>query len=263
LHHLNVFASNTGGTWDRTVGQDAVLLEIDDGSTSNTDGSSALDSRGTGESDSAEVGELDEASVLLEIFNNPLGVVLAERAVNTAGEGVADGLALGEVLHGGCAGGLGCCGDGYLDAVTGGDGDAAEVVCVVWVPLVPGVVGDGRTGAGPVNTGLENSSAAGVTVDSNPCGAGSSSTGGWCGEGTSDTGESSANENGTGPVGGVRDVGLVGLLGGGTVNSDQGVAVVVLGTLLSTLAAHGCAWGGDSRASEEGSGGNSCELHFD
>lgn len=50
-----------------------------------------------------------------------------------------------------------------LDLVAGLDAEAGEVVGVVWVPLIPSVVGDGAGGRdGEVQPGLQNGGAAGA-----------------------------------------------------------------------------------------------------
>lgn len=58
-------------------------------------------------------------------------------------------------------------------------GDAAEVVGVVWVPLIPSIIGNGGTGFCPVDTSLQDSSAASVTIDTDPSRSGTSSGWSW------------------------------------------------------------------------------------
>ena len=75
-------------------------------------------------------------TVGLEVLDDPLSVVLAERGL--AREGVRNGRALRVVLDHGRAAGLGggCHGGG--DGVASREADAREVVGVVGVPLIPG-----------------------------------------------------------------------------------------------------------------------------
>ena len=162
----------------------AALLDVDEGGARGADGA-ARGARGrAGELDGAEVGEGHEGAALLEVLDDPLGVVLAERGL--AGERVRDGLARAHVRDLRRAAGLGRRGDGDGDGVAGGEGDAREVVGVVGVPLVPGcaamtlarsrsrepwvltIVGHARARDGEVDTGLENRSVAGITVNTDP-----------------------------------------------------------------------------------------------
>lgn len=104
-----------------------------------------------------------------EVLDDPLSVGLAESALNLAGgERVRNGLTVGLIGDGGdTAGGAGGL-DTHLDSVAGRDVDAGEVVGVIGNPLVPGVVGDGATLDTEVETGLQESALAGVTVDTDP-----------------------------------------------------------------------------------------------
>ena len=130
-----------GAAAGRNRGQDlAALLDVNDRGARRGDGG-ARDSAsgGAGECDGTKVGEGYEGArattARLEVLDDPLGVVLAETC--GGGEGGGDGLALG-VVHdreralGGARGG-----GGQGDGVTSGEGDAAEVIGVVGVVLVP------------------------------------------------------------------------------------------------------------------------------
>ena len=82
------------------------------------------------------IGRREGLTVRLEVLNDPLGVVLAERGL--AGEGVRDGRALRVVLDRGSAASLGSGRHGGGDGVPGREADTREVVGVVGVPLIPG-----------------------------------------------------------------------------------------------------------------------------
>jgi hypothetical protein len=58
--------------------------------------------------------------------------------------------------------------DLYGYGVSSSDGDTGEVEGEVGEPLIPRIVGDSGSRAGPVNTSLENGAAAGVAVNSDP-----------------------------------------------------------------------------------------------
>ena len=182
-----------GAAADGDGGEDlAALLDVDGGRAGGADGGAARGRRGRrGEDDGAEVGEGHERGALLEVLDDPLRVVLAERRL--AGERVRDGLALGLVRDRRRAARLGRRGDRHGDDVARGEADAGEVVRVVGVPLIPScaaemarsaegvavaegvrrtIVADAGAGDGEVDTGLEDGGVAGVTVDANPCGGG-------------------------------------------------------------------------------------------
>lgn len=240
------------------------MLDIKDGSTGKTNGGSGLDGRSTGEGNATEVGKGDEGVALLVILNNPLGIVLAEVCPNITGESVGNGGTLGNVLNDGGSGSFGGGGNGDLDGVTSRDGDTGEVIGVGWVPLIPSLVGVGRSRSGPVDTSLENSSAASVTVNTNPCGTGTGSRWGWDNEGTSYGSETSADEDGTSPVVGILDIGFVGDFGRWALNIPDWVSVVAtVGALGSTCLSQSSSWGSDGRAGENGGSGDSGELHVD
>lgn len=46
--------------------------------------------------------------------------------------------------------------DSKSDTVTSGEGDAAEVVGIVWVPFIPCIIGRFASAVGEVNTRLQN-----------------------------------------------------------------------------------------------------------
>lgn len=55
------------------------------------------------------------------------------------------------------------------DGVSCLDGDTTcKVVGVIWIPFIPSVVCDRRTGLGPVDAGLQDCASAGVTINSDP-----------------------------------------------------------------------------------------------
>ena len=125
------------GRGGRAGGEDLVaLLDVDDSSAGRANRAGRRGRGRAGEGDSAEVSEGNEAAVGLEVLNDPLGIVLAERGL--AGEGVGDGRALRVVLDGGSAAGLGGGLHGGGDGVASREADAREVVGVVGVPLIPG-----------------------------------------------------------------------------------------------------------------------------
>ena len=78
------------------------------------------------------------------------------------------GLARAKVLDLGGARGGGGGNDGQRNTVTGAEGNAAEVVGVCGVPLIPGVVGHGASRDLEVNTGLKDGGAAGIAVNADP-----------------------------------------------------------------------------------------------
>lgn len=100
---------------------------------------------GRGEGDSSEVGEGNKGVVLLEILDNPLSIVLAEVSIDTTSEAVGDRLAVGVVGDDSSSGSLGAGSDLGGDGVTGSNGDASKIVCIIWVPLVPSIISDGRS----------------------------------------------------------------------------------------------------------------------
>lgn len=116
----------------------AVLLNIHDLSSRRTNSLPVLDSLSIGEGDSSKVGERNESAVLLKVLDDPLGVGLAQSACSATREGVRHRLAGSEVVDRGGAGGGRCGVHGYFDHVSGGDGDALEIVGILRVPLVPG-----------------------------------------------------------------------------------------------------------------------------
>lgn len=123
----------------RGLGQnDAVLLDIHDLGTRGANGSAVLDGLSVGESDSAKVGERNKSAILLEVLDDPLGVGLAQGARSTAREGVGHRLASRDVVDGGGASGSGGGVHRDLDHISSSDGDAAEIIGILWVPLVPG-----------------------------------------------------------------------------------------------------------------------------
>lgn len=128
---LLISASNLGGGGG-AAGQDlVVLLNVDDSGIGGGSGNATNDSGRVGEGDGTEVGKGDQLAggiALLKVLDDPLGVILAERAIGHAGEGLLHGGTGSQVLNGRSAASLACCNDGHLDRVTSGDGDAREVV---------------------------------------------------------------------------------------------------------------------------------------
>ena len=113
-----------------------VLLDVNERRAGRADGRAADGARRrAGEGDGAEVGEGNEGAALLEVLDDPLRVVLAERGL--AGEGVRDGLPGRLVGDRRRAARLGSRGDRDGHSVAGGEADTGEVVGVVRVPLVP------------------------------------------------------------------------------------------------------------------------------
>lgn len=72
---------------------------------------------------------------MLKVFDNPLGVLSAESG--RRGEGLGDGLAIGQVLNDRCTGSRRGGNDGDVDRVATVERDVIEIVRVVRVPLVP------------------------------------------------------------------------------------------------------------------------------
>jgi hypothetical protein len=105
---------------------------------------------------------------------------------------------------------------------------------------------DHFTAQSPVDTRLENSSCAGVTVNANPSGSGAVSGGSWGSESASHAGVTSSNKDSTGPVATVLNVGVVGE--GSGINPAEWVSMAAGDTLALTLSAYGSTWGGDGRA---------------
>lgn len=221
----------------------AALLNVNDGTTGDTNSAGGGSSISIRESDGTEVSEWNKSVILLEILDDPFSVGLAE-LVALGCEAVGDSLASGDVLNDGGTGLLASGSDGHLDNVTSSDGNAREVIGVVWVPFIPGIEGGGGSLDTEVDTGLEDGGFASVTVDTDPCGGtvlGAARTTrwdswGWDGDLTGDRGVAGTDKNDTSPVAGVVDVrDLVEALHldpwGGGVHGEHGVA----GTTRSTL----------------------------
>lgn len=86
--------------------------------------------------DGTEVGKRDERATLFVVLNNPLGLLFAKGGGRS--DGLADSLAGSYILDDNCTR-LGARGsNSQFNHVSSRDGDAGEVVGVVWVPLVPG-----------------------------------------------------------------------------------------------------------------------------
>lgn len=247
----------------------AVLLDIDN---SGTRGTNITISVSAAEGDGAKVGKRHQRTVGLKVLNDPLGVVLAQIAVHTTIEGVGFRHAGGQVLNRRGASGQAGRINGDLDRVASADGDAAEVVCVVGVPLVPSVEGDRAALDAEVDTGLEDGGAAGVTVDTNPGGgavllvgrAAAWDAGGRDDERAGHGRVAIADEDGTGPVGAVLDLfalaelddlGGAGLVGrvAGSVLAGQTTGMAGL-TLL-------CKGGSNGSRGEQAGGEDRSELH--
>lgn len=285
---LDVFDSDAVAR-DGSLGEDgAVLLDVHDGGVRGTDSRAAAGGLSIGEGNGAEVSESNKGVTRLEVLNNPLGVGLAKVTLDVAAEGVADGLTSGQVLNGGAtaalAGGL----DSDLDLVTLGDGEAVKVVGVVGVPLIPGLVGSLAILVAEVDTSLENSGLASVTVDTNPSGgtvllglslvlpvAVATTVATGAARASRDTGDSElasdlgvviADQNGTSPVGAVLlvrgAVQLEDLLVG---TGDVGRVAVALGSGAGLLASTALLSerSSQSGSGKEGAGKDSRELHFD
>ena len=113
----------------------AVLLDVEDVRARGANGAARGPGGCTGEGDRAEVSKGHERVALLEVLDDPLRVLLAERAGR--GDRLRHALAVAVVRDDRRAVGGGGCGDGQSDAVAGAEADAGEVVGVVGVPLVP------------------------------------------------------------------------------------------------------------------------------
>jgi hypothetical protein len=139
------------GAGDRRAGGGAVrqdlaaLLNVNDGGTTDTHGAAGGHGRGPSEGDGAKVSKSNQRAALLEVLDNPFSISLAEVALGTlAREGVRNRLSGGVVLNDSFASGLAGCGNGHGNGVTGRKADSGEVIGVVWVPLIPSIISDGR-----------------------------------------------------------------------------------------------------------------------
>lgn len=270
--HLNVL-DNDGAVGDGDGGKDSVAaLNVNDGGILRTNRGAAIGGSGAGEGDSAEVGEGNKRVILLEVLDDPLGIVLAQVTVNTTGEGVGNRLASGNVVNGGSTGGLGGGVNSDLDHITSRDSEV-KVIGIVGVPLVPGIKRSGAALDTEVNTGLQDSSVAGVTVNTDPgggtvlltAGATAGNTGSGNGELSSDGSVASTDEDGTSPVGAVLDLGGVreidglggaGLEGRVALALSGGASGAASGTLLGQRSSKSA---GDKGATKD----CSRELHFE
>lgn len=112
-----------------------------------------------------------QLAILLEILHDPLSILAAQ--LTGAGDCFGDRLARGEVLDCCRAGSRGSGFHGYGDAVTCGEGDAGEIIGVIWVPFIPCIVGSTAIGDGEVDTCLQDGVCVCVAVDADPSGSGS------------------------------------------------------------------------------------------
>jgi hypothetical protein len=208
--HLDVLDGEARGGGGHGGLDGAALLDIDDGTVAwALGGTRAGGSNSVGEHDATEIGERNQGASLLEILNDPLGVLKAQSA--GASEGLGDGLASGDVLNDSLAGLGAAGGNGGLDHISGGNGQG-EIVGVVWVPLVPRIVAAANS---EVNSSLENGGLAAIAINSDPGGGGSSAAARWIRDG--ELGSDSLPgvtrwwgfDDGTRPVGAVRHLGLV------------------------------------------------------
>lgn len=262
----NNLVARSAGSGDNIA---ALINQVNNISTRGVDRTGTAGGTGISESDSVKGRErskrLGSAVDDGEVLNDPLGVGLAERALNLAGgESVGDGLAVGLVGDGGdtagCAGGL----NAHLDGVTGRDVDAGEVVGVVGNPLVPCVVGDGAALDTEIETGLQESALAGVSVNADPgtgavLGAVITTAGdgrGGSNNASGDLGESGVDQDSTGPVGA-----LVVVLLGQTSASQTGVGTADTMSVAAASNALGERRGNGRAGKEKGTGSGS-ELHF-
>lgn len=262
--HNNLVTRGAGSGNNVAVGID----QVNQISTRGVDVTRTAGGTGTSESDRAKGRErskrLGSAADDGKVLNDPLSVGLAEGALNLAGgESVRNGLAVGLIGDGsdtaGGAGGL----DAHLDSVAGRDVDAGEVVGVVGNPLVPGVVGDGAALDTEVETGLQESALAGVTVNTDPStGAVLGAVVSTAGDGRSgsndaarDFGKPAANQDSTGPVSA-----LVVILLGKTSASHTGVRTADTMSVAASnaLGKRGC----NGRAGKEKGSGSGSKLHF-
>ena len=142
-------------------------------------------------------------------LDDPLGVNQAKTAGATfVGETVRDRLASGQVDQSGRARGLTRGVYSRLNDVAGRDGEVAESVAVVWVPLVPGSVGCLGALNQKLDTSLQDRRLALVAVDANPgtstvLSMGVSALGlldGRNGEGAGHSGDIGGLKDGAGPV---------------------------------------------------------------
>lgn len=259
----------------------AALADIDHLGAVEANGLAAGRSLSVAEGDITEVGERNERGALLEVLDDPFGVLSAEGCggggcTHRLGDGLAVGgvLDLADTLAGRGAGAR----DG--DGIAGLHGDTAEVVGDGGVPLVPSVVAlrnSAARGAGgsEVDTGLEDGLAIGVTVDADPGGGGPGARARGRG-GRSDGGDGElsrdaveggtsgrSSQNSARPVGGVaRSVCGVGGSVSGAGGGDQGVSLAALNSAASSTLRDGRAMrAGKSRSGQEG-GGDDAVLHF-
>lgn len=258
-------ATRSAGSGDNIA---ALINQVNEIRTRSVDGTGTVGGTGISESDSVKGRERSERLGSTaddgEVLNDPFGVGLAEGALNLAGgESVGNGLTVGLVGDGGDTAGRAGSLNAHLDGVTGRDVDAGEVVGVVGNPLVPGVVGDGAALDTEVETGLQESALAGVSVNTNPgtgavLGAVVTTAGDGRGGGNNasgDLGESGVDQDSAGPVGAL----VVVLLGQASV-SQTGVRTA---DTMSVAASNALGErGGNGRAGKEKSSGSGSELHF-
>lgn len=82
------------------------MLNVEDGGAAGGHRCAALDCRCAGKSDGAKVGkrhQLARVAALFKVLDNPLGIILAKRAVRDAGERLGDRLASSDILNHGRA----------------------------------------------------------------------------------------------------------------------------------------------------------------
>jgi hypothetical protein len=247
----------------------AVLLDIHKGGTRRTNVTISVS---TGEGDGAKVSKRHQRTARLKVLNDPLGVVLAQIAIHTTIEGVCDRLAGVMVSDSRSASSIAARINADRDGVASVDGDAAEVVCVVGVPLVPSVVGDRAALDAEVDTGLEDGGAAGVTIDTDPGGgavlrvgiAAAWHLGGRDDERAGHAVVAIADEDGTGPVGAVLDLlalaELDNLGGAGLVGRVAGSVLAGQTTLMAGSTLLGKRGSNGSRGEQAG-GEDRSELH--
>lgn len=237
-----------------------MIDQVNEISTRGVQGTVAVSGSGTSESDRVKGRErckrLGSTADDGEVLNDPLGVGLAEGALNLArGKSVGHGLTVGLVGDGSNTAGGACGLNAHLDGVASRDVNAGEVVGIVGNPLVPGIVRDGAALDTEVETSLQESALAGVTVNTDPgtgavLGAVVTTTGDGRGGGNNssgDTGESTVDQNSSGPVGA-----LVVVLAG--VRTADTMSVVATSNALGEGR-------GNGRAGKEKGTGSGSELH--
>lgn len=117
----------------------AVLSDIVDSSTGRSHRGAVIRCLGIRECDVSKVGKRNLTSVLQEILDNPLSVLLAKWALKTRkSKRVDDRLPSGQIIERGGTGDQGGGVHGHLDHIPGRDFEVGKIIGKVGEPFVPG-----------------------------------------------------------------------------------------------------------------------------